>query len=94
MNDTATDARLFKALSNENNLRLLRALFDGERALDEIGTGGAYIDELEENQLIRKSIRDGRVFIRLNKVGRFRAMGILESYLKSASDLPSCGMEQ
>lgn len=93
MANTVEDARLFKALSNENNLRLLSALFDGEKALDEIDISGADVDELEKNQLIRTRTAENRRYIRINKVGKFRAMGVLESYLKTASDMAVCGID-
>ncbi len=91
MADLKDDAGLFRALANENNLRLLRDLFDGERAVDELDTDGSNIDELVHNQIIRTREDGGRTFIRINKVGKFRAVGILESYLKTASDMAVCG---
>ncbi|MCR5731823.1 MAG: hypothetical protein K6G51_02640 [Sphaerochaetaceae bacterium] len=88
------DSKLFRALADENNLALLTELFEGEKLVEEIENKQANIEELFTLQLIRRRVEGDKCYIRVNKVGKFRAIAILESYLKTRSDMAVCGNDE
>lgn len=94
MHNFKEDSRLFRALGDENNLSLLAKLFEGEKEILTLENNCGDIEELSALQLVRKREENGRCYIRINKVGKFRAIAILESYLKTRDDIAACGHEE